>query len=79
MPGIMAPCKRPTGKIPKGSPSDGAAVRCKEKTACATVHLSDRFGWSHRLAWPRTEPSQGLNTGSNPVGTTILSPAVPRS
>ena len=26
--------------------------------------------WSHRLAWPRTEPSQGLNTGSNPVGTT---------
>ena len=27
-------------------------------------------GWSHRLAWPRTEPSQGLNTGSNPVGTT---------
>ena len=25
---------------------------------------------SHRLAWPRTEPSQGLNTGSNPVGTT---------
>jgi hypothetical protein len=29
--------------------------------------------WSHRLAWPRTEPSQGLNTGSNPVGTTTLS------
>ena len=29
-------------------------------------------GWSHRLAWPRTEPSQGLNTGSNPVGTTTL-------
>ena len=28
--------------------------------------------WSHRLAWPRTEPSQGLNTGSNPVGTTTL-------
>ena len=31
------------------------------------------LGWSHRLAWPRTEPSQGLNTGSNPVGTTTLS------
>ena len=31
-----------------------------------------RPGWSHRLAWPRTEPSQGLNTGSNPVGTTTL-------
>jgi hypothetical protein len=25
---------------------------------------------SHRLAWPRTEPSQGSDTGSNPVGTT---------
>ena len=26
--------------------------------------------WSHRLAWPRTAPSQGADTGSNPVGTT---------
>jgi hypothetical protein len=44
------------------------------KSPCATVtvpsHIIDC--WSHRLAWPRTEPSQGLNTGSNPVGTTIL-------
>ena len=43
------------------------------KSRCATVpvrsHILD--SWSHRLAWPRTEPSQGLNTGSNPVGTTI--------
>ena len=43
------------------------------KSPCATVpsrsHVIDV--WSHRLAWPRTEPSQGLNTGSNPVGTTI--------
>ena len=42
------------------------------KSRCATVpgrsHILD--SWSHRLAWPRTEPSQGLNTGSNPVGTT---------
>ena len=30
--------------------------------------------WSHRLAWPRTEPSQGSDTGSNPVGTTTVSP-----
>ena len=28
--------------------------------------------WSHRLAWPRTVPSQGTDTGSNPVGTTNL-------
>ncbi|CUS37307.1 hypothetical protein COMA2_30196 [Candidatus Nitrospira nitrificans] len=34
-------------------------------------------GWSHRLAWPRTEPSQGLNTGSNPVGTTTPSSLMP--
>src|SRR6185503_9925714 len=44
------------------------------KSRCATVpgrsHILD--SWSHRLAWPRTEPSQGLNTGSNPVGTTTL-------
>src|SRR6185503_14097403 len=44
------------------------------KSRCATVpvrsHILD--SWSHRLAWPRTEPSQGLNTGSNPVGTTKL-------
>ena len=30
-------------------------------------------GWSHRLVWPRTEPSQGSDTGSNPVGTTTPS------
>src|SRR5215203_5069245 len=62
---------------------------CKLKRACATVlswffpYASPReasllrdteHGWSHRLAWPRTEPSQGLNTGSNPVGTTTVSP-----
>ena len=45
------------------------------KSRCATVpgrsHILD--SWSHRLAWPRTEPSQGLNTGSNPVGTTTPS------
>lgn len=44
------------------------------KSPCATVavrfHVVDV--WSHRLAWPRTEPSQGLNTGSNPVGTTTF-------
>ena len=33
---------------------------------------------SHRLAWPRTEPSQGSDTGSNPVGTTNLSPHLAR-
>jgi hypothetical protein len=32
-------------------------------------HHAQWFG-SHRLAWPRTEPSQGSDTGSNPVGTT---------
>lgn len=26
----------------------------------------------HRLAWPRTLPFQGSNTGSNPVGDTTL-------
>ena len=26
----------------------------------------------HRLAWPRTSPFQGENTGSNPVGDAIL-------
>ena len=26
----------------------------------------------HRLAWPRTLPFQGSNTGSNPVGDTNL-------
>ena len=45
------------------------------KSPCASVparsHIIDT--WSHRLAWPRTEPSQGLNTGSNPVGTTTPS------
>src|SRR5689334_11402379 len=34
--------------------------------------------WSHRLAWPRTEPSQGSDTGSNPVGTTTVSPHLAR-
>ena len=44
--------------------------------SCRLVQYQERAGspicsgWSHRLAWPRTEPSQGLNTGSNPVGTT---------
>jgi hypothetical protein len=33
-------------------------------------HVSDYFDRSHRLARPRTVPSQGINTGSNPVGTT---------
>ena len=51
------------------------------KSPCAIV-LS-RFPiidiWSHRLAWPRTEPSQGLNTGSNPVGTTTPSSLGPPS
>jgi hypothetical protein len=44
------------------------------KSLCATVTSRSLVIdiWSHRLAWPRTEPSQGLNTGSNPVGTTIL-------
>ena len=36
----------------------------------------------HRLAWPRTLPFQGSNTGSNPVGDTklvfhLLSPDLP--
>jgi hypothetical protein len=43
---------------------------------CETL-LSQRLSRSHRLAWPRTEPSQGLNTGSNPVGTTKPSLLVP--
>ena len=42
-----------------------------KKAVCYGRSVED--GWSHRLAWPRTEPSQGLNTGSNPVGTTTLS------
>ncbi len=44
------------------------------KSPCATVPDQSLISdiWSHRLAWPRTEPSQGLNTGSNPVGTTTL-------
>src|SRR2546426_2531053 len=29
-----------------------------------------RNGCPHRLAWPRTRPFQGRNTGSNPVGDT---------
>ncbi|SLM46733.1 protein of unknown function [Nitrospira japonica] len=37
--------------------------------SCASSRC--RPPWSHRLAWPRTEPSQGSDTGSNPVGTTI--------
>lgn len=28
------------------------------------------FSRPHRLAWPRTLPFQGSNTGSNPVGDT---------
>jgi hypothetical protein len=28
----------------------------------------------HRLAWPRTLPFQGSNTGSNPVGDTSEAP-----
>src|SRR5438105_807855 len=35
--------------------------------------------WSHRLVRPRTEPSQGLNTGSNPVGTTSTYAIPPKS
>lgn len=36
----------------------------------------------HRLAWPRTLPFQGSNTGSNPVGDTnpiyhLLKPDLP--
>src|SRR5262245_29693100 len=32
----------------------------------------------HRLAWPRTLPFQGSNTGSNPVGdTNALGPRIP--
>ena len=44
------------------------------KSPGASVQIRSRVidVWSHRLAWPRTEPSQGLNTGSNPVGTTTL-------
>ena len=42
-------------------------------TALSLERPPRRAGWSHRLAWPRTEPSQGSDTGSNPVGTTTLS------
>ena len=28
--------------------------------------------WPHRLAWSRTDGSQPLNTGSNPVGATLI-------
>lgn len=42
-----------------------------EIISCANLPFpSVTTGWSHRLAWPRTEPSQGSDTGSNPVGTT---------
>src|SRR5437016_13713984 len=34
------------------------------------TNLSIRNGCPHRLAWPRTRPFQGRNTGSNPVGDT---------
>jgi hypothetical protein len=40
-------------------------------TPLVTTPAFFRPAWSHRLAWPRTEPSQGSDTGSNPVGTTI--------
>ena len=33
----------------------------------------------HRLAWPRTLPFQGSNTGSNPVGDTTFDAADPYS
>jgi hypothetical protein len=66
--------KGPNERSQKAPPPGGVALRCKRKTAYATVPPLRSFpGWSHRLAWPRTEPSQGLNTGSNPVGTTKLS------
>ena len=32
------------------------------------------FGRPHRLAWPRTLAFQAGNTGSNPVGDTIIPP-----
>ena len=52
----------------------------REKTLCYfAVPLAERPRWSHRLAWPRTEPSQGSDTGSNPVGTTTCFRHLPRS
>ena len=50
--------------LPLHEPSSATVLRYPLCSCYATT------GWSHRLAWPRTEPSQGSNTGSNPVGTT---------
>ena len=34
------------------------------------TRIKDSSDWSHRLGWSRTAPSQGADTGSNPVGIT---------
>ena len=64
---------------------EGPAPNCTEHLGNGTVLPFRRndndciTGWSHRLAWPRTAPSQGADTGSNPVGTTISTPGISNS
>jgi hypothetical protein len=79
----MAPCKRPNGTIPKCSPSpllpEERSFVANRKPLVLRSTRQTVLEWSHRLAWPRTEPSQGLNTGSNPVGTTTTYAIPPKS
>ncbi len=39
-------------------------------TFAVSVSVYNGGGRPHRLAWPRTRPSQGRNRGSNPLGAT---------
>jgi hypothetical protein len=71
----MAPCKRPNGTISKEILFQKSRFIANGKPLMLRSIRRTVLEWSHRLAWPRTEPSQGLNTGSNPVGTTTLFPS----
>lgn len=52
-----------------------AAVQSRADSSAPTRSRSGApIEWPHRPAWLRTSPFQGGNTGSNPVGVTILAP-----
>jgi hypothetical protein len=55
--------------------------RCSDRVFMSVVQLPRSLPMlslvcPHRLAWPRTLPFQGSNTGSNPVGDTTPSVSV---
>src|SRR6266568_2635989 len=70
----MAPCRRPEFRQfltpPFLTPHRGAATidTLAAKAAHPDRACPERSQSPRRLAWPRTSPFHGGNTGSNPVG-----------